>query len=128
MEESLIKVAWSDKDFGHNAHEIFYDEKTDEVIFIMIDGIDSGGNYLVSEIGYDVFTEENYKVMVDYIRGLQNPKFEYTKPSEGEFIVVVKINSWQSNSYYDPVEYDMSIDFLGILGREVKLTYEGKKL
>ena len=152
MSEHLIHINWatvtSTKEaeaFNSSYWQEFDEIYPDKSLLIGLSGVDSFASALLSDSGDDIFDKKAYEAIIDYIKNEIDPKpidvvdgkvdlwaairdAKREKPTTGELIVVIDVNSWQSNHPQDPEEWDMSIDFLGILGREVKLTYEGKKL
>ena len=87
------------------------------------------GEELISDIKDE--TVKNY--IIDYINSELNPQFsfgqlleaiQFKQPVDGTFFLVFKINTYKSNHPEDPVEYDMDVKCVGVLGKHVKLVYK----
>lgn len=135
MEESLILVNWSvgseiRDDALSNILELDYNEANDEVILIDIQGVGDVISEFINQSGYDVFNEKDFELFKTHIKSELDPKYgvkdlkkslHWKRPTAGYFIVVMKINGFQSNHPLDPEEWDVDVKCLGILGREIKL-------
>ncbi len=139
MKEILINIDWRLIDFDEdlednilqsNETEIEYDD--DKVLIIKFYGLDSSAKFWVHELGRDAFDE----YAIDFIKNHVKKLIEYEPtlsdvlkserwiiPKDGEFILVLKINSYRSNHPLDPEEWDMDIETIGVLGDQVKLVY-----
>lgn len=106
-------------------------------VVITFEGITEFFKEFVYELGEELIcdmrdnTVKNY--IIDYINSELNPHFSFgqlleainfTQPENGEFFLVFKVYSYQSNHPEDPVEYDMDVKCVGVLGKHVKLVYK----
>jgi hypothetical protein len=137
MKESLIRVEWviesEPSEDGKTRKywiEIDHNEETNEVITVDLTGLDSNSEYWIESVGTDILTKEDYDIIRDHIKEIINPSDLGTlikrigKPiKQGDFFIVVSFDDYQSNHPLDPVEWDVDINFLGILGKQVKLVY-----
>jgi hypothetical protein len=135
--EILILVEWgfysgktADVIIEKDCHEIYHDDINNEGFVIRLVGLDDMSKIMVSEHGLDLFHDEDYPIMVDYIKEIRGRKYiplkdllNYETPNNGSFYIVLTYESWQSNRFDDPVEWDEEIKFVGILGESVKLMY-----
>lgn len=131
MKEELIKVIWSHEYLDGDSLAITI-PTSGEAAYLKIEGLTPYANDLQQDLGFDVFDGEDLEKIIKYIEEEQYPPFdkgqlfispEWKKPECGEFIIVLKVDSWKSNHPEDPEEWDMEIEFLGKLGKEVKLVY-----
>ena len=139
--DSLLSVHWElfNGDYNSNPDnlllnldtgEITHDELTNGA-FISIYGMDEFMRGYISDVGKeDVIDELALPMIVDHIKSLLNPKLPISlmigPPTFGDFILVYNVISSQTNHPEDPVEYDLNVDCVGILGKQVKFVYVGK--
>lgn len=95
----------------------------------MLSSCDSFFDHYIGDAGSEFFTND-IKIMTivkDHIYDKLTPtlkKIFWKQPNDGDFIMVFDIQAFQSNHPEDPVEYDLNVTPIGILGDQVKLVYK----
>jgi hypothetical protein len=132
-EHFLILVGWVildaiDVDGYSNEYELDYDSDTDKVTIIALKGIGSLSSDFISDIGLDIFDENAINSIKTYIKKETNKELSlheiirgYKQPTDGEFIVTVRIDGYLSSNPETSLEGDIDFKFIGILGSDIKL-------
>lgn len=135
MKEHLVKIQWFTSDGSkitedNEWFEVNYDESTDEVLFIKLEGLTEMTEMLIYESGWDFLNDEDYKKIREHIISINdiskksiNELLNFKHQYNGEFFVVVHIDGFKSNHPEDPTEWDIKTTFLGVLGKDVKFSY-----
>ena len=130
MKEILVLVRWclnDNPDITFPWIELPLGDVDDNFIYLSLQGVDEISDWIIGDVGVDVFEEKDHITLINYIKNLRHPISQtfpefmhWVQPTFGSFFVVLTQETWKTNH---PEEWDMNINFIGILGEQVKLVY-----
>lgn len=132
-EHFLVLIDWIivdaiDVDDDEYEYELVYDGETDKVALITLKGIGTLSSDFISDIGYDILDEDALNSIRAYIKkettkdlSLREIIHDVKQPTNGEFIVMLRIDGCSSSNPETGLEGDIDLKYVGILGEDVKL-------
>jgi hypothetical protein len=140
MSKSLLSIFWkvefkNEEDLAASEMQIFFEKNTP--VIIDIKSCDLFFDQYLDDVGYDeVINSEALAFIIPHIQNHLIPDIKKLTFSEmlrstpcdyGNLILVFEVNSFETKNHpEDPVEYDLTVECLGILDDQLEIV--NKKL